>query len=132
MFSDELREGTLHAHTGLEKKLVAQIKNINHVSDYVQLLKLMYGYYKLLQQKLASFLPDNHHQHFSVRSVDFILNDIEHLNASPSGITFCNNTPDVNSDASSLGALYVTAGSTLGGQITTKMISKKLHIDPSK
>ena len=132
MFSDELREGTLHAHTGLEKKLVAHIKKINQVSDYIQLLKLMYGYYKPLQQKLSAFLPQNHHHHFSVRSVDKILDDIAQLDGSPSGIPFCSNTPEVNSDAASLGALYVTEGSTLGGQIITKMISKKLDIDRSK
>jgi heme oxygenase len=43
-------------------------------------------------------------------------------------IPVCYKLPQVETPASSLGALYVTEGSTLGGQIITKMIAKQLGI----
>lgn len=130
MFSDELKEGTFHAHTNLERKLVSRIKQISSVNDYVQLLRLMFGYYKPLQDKLNAFVSENNIvNNFSVRSVQNIIKDIEYLQpTSGSRIPVCANMPNINTHAASLGALYVTEGSTLGGQIITKMISKKLNI----
>lgn len=130
MFSDELKEGTFQAHTNLEKKLVSRIKEIGTVNDYVRLLRLMFGYYKPLHDKLSAFISENNiANNFSVRSVHKIIEDIECLQpAGHTSIPVCSNTPDLTTHAASLGALYVTEGSTLGGQIITKMICKKLNI----
>jgi heme oxygenase (biliverdin-IX-beta and delta-forming) len=134
MFSDELKEVTLRAHTRLEKKLVTTIRNINKVDDYVRLLRLMYGYYKPLQDMLEPFIKENNiANHFTVRNVEDIRTDIQHLQpGADDDIPVCPDTPSVNTGASSLGALYVTEGSTLGGQIITKMISRQLNISPEK
>lgn len=134
MFSDVLKEGTQHAHTGLEKKLVAQIKQISNVNDYIQLLRLMYGYYKPLQDKLEPFVAENNiTNHFTVRNVEHIINDIRELQPGTNGvIPLCDRTPEVSSHASSLGALYVTEGSTLGGRVITQMITKRLSISADR
>jgi hypothetical protein len=39
MFSEEMKEGTRQVHLDLEKKLVDQIRRVNTVEDYVQLLE---------------------------------------------------------------------------------------------
>jgi len=134
MFSDELKEGTQHAHSGLEKKLVSHIRNISHVNDYIRLLRLMYGYYKPLQDKLEPFVAENNiSNHFTVRNVEHIINDIEALQPETgTAIPLCDRTPHITSHASSLGALYVTEGSTLGGRVITQMITKKLSIPPDR
>ena len=134
MFSDELKAGTMQVHTGLEKKLVARIKKIKSIDDYVQLLKLMYGYYKPLQEKISLHHNNSNDDFFSLRTADSILNDLSDLQhtGQHNHIPLCEKTPEVNTPASSLGALYVTEGSTLGGQIITKMIAKQLNLHADK
>lgn len=133
MFSDELKAGTKQVHMGLEKKLVAQIKKIITIDDYVQLLKLMYGYYKPLQEKISIHLTPPGGDFFSLRTADCILHDLFDLQHTWNNhIPVCTRTPEVSTPASSLGALYVTEGSTLGGQIITKMIAKQLKLSSVK
>jgi heme oxygenase (biliverdin-IX-beta and delta-forming) len=128
MFSDELKSSTMHVHTGLEKKLVARIRKVQSVNDYVDLLRLMYGYYKPLQEKIQPAVSINIH----VRYADSILNDIRDLGSTDNHIPVCNLIPALNTPGSILGALYVTEGSMLGGRIITKMISKQLNISSEK
>lgn len=132
MFSEELKKSTLVEHAELEKKLVLWIKNIRDVSGYADLLKLMYGFYKPLQD---SFFPLVSHgaggTDFSLRISELIINDLHHVDPGPDHeIPLCSNIPEINTIASSMGAMYVTEGSTLGGKIITKMISRQLNISP--
>ena len=128
MFSDELKSSTMHAHAGLEKKLVARIRKVQCVDDYIALLRLMYGYYKPLQEKLQPAALEE----IDIRYADNILNDIRDLGSTDNHIPVCNRIPSINTPGSMLGALYVTEGSTLGGRIITKMIAKQLNISPEK
>ena len=132
MFAEELKRGTLHAHTGVEKKLVTQIRKVSTIDDYIQLLELMYGYYLPLQQKIMPFL-DNSDDDSRGRQAESILNDINDLKPDHQLRTeVCNNLPEVNTRAASLGALYVTEGSTLGGKYIAAMISKQLNISSQR
>lgn len=122
MFSNELKECTMRVHQGLEKRLIAQIKKIETVDDYVQLLELMYGFYAPVQGRLQPFLA---HQH---RQAGHILEDINYLTGSTViDLSVSNSLPAVDSYHAALGVLYVTEGSTLGGVIIADMISKKLN-----
>ena len=128
MFSDELKEGTLQVHRRLEKKLIQQIKEIRNIEDYVQLLERMYGYYQPLQQRIASNLTNEQPRG---RYAENIIDDIRNLDPLHElEFEICDNLPELNSPAASMGALYVTEGSTLGGQIITGMISKQLKVSP--
>lgn len=131
MFSDELKKSTLVEHAELEKKLVARIKKIQDVSGYTNLLKLMYGFYKPLQDRLTTVAgPATTGASFSLRVSDSILQDLADLNAvSTDTIPLCSAIPEIHTPAAAMGAMYVTEGSTLGGQIITKMISGKLKIN---
>jgi heme oxygenase (biliverdin-IX-beta and delta-forming) len=129
MFSDELKSCTMHVHAGLEKKLVSKIRKVKTVSDYIALLRVMYGYYKPFQERIQPGISQN----ITVRYADDILNDIRDLgSAEHQQIPVCEHIPPLNTPASVLGALYVTEGSTLGGQIITKMIAKQLNISCEK
>ncbi len=130
MFSEELKQGTLQEHRGLEKKLVKQIKEIRRIEDYVQLLERMYGYYEPLQQRIAVNFSSGQSRG---RYAENIIDDIRHLDPGHDlEFEICENLPDLNSQAASMGALYVTEGSTLGGQIITGMIAKQLKIPTDK
>jgi heme oxygenase len=127
MFSNELKESTMRVHQGLEKRLVAQIKSIETVDDYISLLELMYGFYAPIQNRLQPFLA---HQH---RQANHILADINYLTGSPiHNIPVSNNLPAIHSYPAALGALYVTEGSTLGGVIIADMITQKLDMPATK
>lgn len=134
MFSEELKKNTRAEHAGLEKELVARIKKIQDVNDYVNLLRLMYGYYKPLQDRLDTFADKSvSAENFSLRISDSILNDLHELNVEPGNdIPVCPDIPEISTPASSMGAMYVTEGSTLGGQVITKMISRQLNLSPEK
>ena len=128
MFSDELKSCTLQAHAGLEKKLVSRIKKVHSVEDYISLLRLMYGYYKPLQERIQPAVSEN----IPVRYADNIITDLQDLGSFDNHIPVCDRVPSLNTPASILGALYVTEGSTLGGRIITRMISKQLNISFDK
>lgn len=119
----------MQVHAGLEKKLVTRIRSVQSLDDYISLLRLMYGYYKPLQEKIQPAVSEN----IDIRYADHILNDIRDLgDSSDNHIPVCQSTPELDSAASALGALYVTEGSTLGGRIITKMIAKQLNISSEK
>lgn len=126
MFADELKESTLQVHQGLEKRLVTQIKKISTVEDYVQLLKLMFGFYAPVYDRVNSIIKQDQ------RQADSILDDIRYLSRSVNeDLPVSTSLPEVTSYPSALGVLYVTEGSTLGGVIIAGMISKKLNM-PAK
>lgn len=132
MFSDELKRSTLSEHAELEKKLVFRIKNIRDVAGYAELLRLMYGFYKPLQDSFYPLVSNKvNGNDFSLRISGLIIDDLQYFQPHSSPyIPLCANIPIINSVASSIGAMYVTEGSTLGGQIIAKMISRQLNIPP--
>lgn len=132
MFSEDLKEGTSAAHINLEKKLVGRIKKIKTVEDYIQLLACMYGFYQPLQKRISNYV-DEDISSLRGRQSSNILQDIKHLRPSHDlQIELCEDLPDIASEADSLGALYVTEGSTLGGRHITRMISRQLNLPPDK
>jgi heme oxygenase len=132
MFSEEMKEGTRQVHLNLEKKLVDQIRRVNTVEDYVQLLERMYGYYHPLQQRIEQNMSGNEAGKRARQALN-IINDIKELDPDhPLEFRLCNNLPAIDSPAASMGALYVTEGSTLGGKIITKMIARQLNISTQK
>lgn len=126
MFANELKESTWQVHQALEKRLVSQIKSIGGVDDYVHLLRMMYGFYAPVCDKLGDFIK--HEQ----RHAGKILDDISYFTGSDKYIPINKNLPKINSYPSALGVMYVTEGSTLGGVIIAGMISKKLGVSSAQ
>jgi heme oxygenase (biliverdin-IX-beta and delta-forming) len=128
MFSIQLKESTAKEHAALEKQLVTRIKNIFSIAEYIQLLWLMHGYYHPIEKLLSPYTS-----HMAGigdrRKSNHILRDIAFLQpgAEPS-IRSCTQLPAVRSTASAMGVMYVLEGSTLGGQVITKMISRQLQL----
>jgi heme oxygenase len=124
--SDHLKVYTQSAHQQLEKKLVMKMKQVNTPAGYIKLLGLFYTYYHALEKNLQPYLniPDASER----RKADAILADIKALGGELPGISHNVPQPMVNNYAQALGAAYVLEGSTLGGIIIAKMISKQLGI----
>lgn len=132
MFSEELKKSTLHVHQGVEEQLVSRIRKINSVSGYVELLKVMYGFYTPVQRGLDGFVRNGGVSELTGRDPEWLLNDIRFFSpVNEEDIRLCEDIPPIISLPAALGVMYVTEGSALGGQIITKMIIRNSGISPN-
>ncbi|RYG00257.1 MAG: biliverdin-producing heme oxygenase [Chitinophagaceae bacterium] len=123
MFSEELKKNTAVAHLELERKMIPLLKQISSKEDYVELLDFLYGYYQPLESKIKPFVTGiNFHQHTPNIEKDIIELEPTHIFSG----RVAEDVPDFNSAEKALGALYVLEGSTLGGQIISKMLAKQI------
>lgn len=128
MISDILKEGTASAHSALEKRLVAHIREIGSIPDYIALLAMLHPYHRALGRVLDPYTPAGWENPARVTQLEA---DIRFFDNSllPSG-SKVPEVPVISCKAAALGAFYVLEGSTLGGQHITRMIARKLIIDP--
>lgn len=128
MLSTILKEQTAKEHQQLEVSLVQTLKQMRHTSEYVQLLKTFYGYYTPIEPLLdkhinESIIP----QYNERRKADLLMQDVQHFGGDDA-VQLCTTLPPINNMYQALGVMYVLEGSTLGGQIITKMIMKGLNL----
>lgn len=64
------------------------------------------------------------------RRVPLLIRDLRALGLEPGSQRTCRWVPDLASAGGALGALYVTEGSTLGGQVVARLVSETLGIGP--
>jgi heme oxygenase len=129
MFSEELKKRTAAAHQDLERKMIPHLKKIGSKLDYIRLLDYLFRYYHPLEKQIESYLsPDQRLVHTSRIREDLKQLDQDYsLSGNPDA-----DVPVISSAAGALGVLYVLEGSSLGGQIITKMLSKQLNLDTGK
>jgi len=131
MLHPYLKERTGPSHQALEQRMVALIHQIKSGEDYARFLKLMYGYYAAVEDRIAEFVNNRPPRDFKKRrKADRLLNDINQFSTSGS-MDLCDQLPAVHSYAGALGAMYVLEGSVLGGKIIARMIKGQLHIQES-
>ena len=56
LLHQQLKRRTLAAHQALEKCLVGRIKAVRSENDYIELLKVMYGYYAAMESNIGDYL----------------------------------------------------------------------------
>lgn len=130
--SQVLKEKTEIAHHQLEKILIGKLKSISSINDYITILCGFHGYIKPLEQQIARnidtvLLPDYSER----RKSEALSADLEQLN-STLNTSFSSDLPAIDNKYEALGALYVLEGSTLGGQIISRMITQKLQLDENQ
>ena len=133
MFSDKIKEATLAAHQQVEKALVGKMKAIRSKDDYVDLLKIFYGYFGGLEQQIKSYINQAQLEDYSDRrKTDAIAADIKDLGGEISVLANGSDLPIINNYLQAFGALYVIEGSILGGSIISEMMQKHLTFDGQK
>ena len=130
--SQILKEKTEIAHQQLEKVLIERLKSISSVDDYLKILSGFHGYIKPLEDRIdnnidASILPDYNDRRKSAA----LRADLAHFNSS-SYFALSSDVPAIQNPFEALGALYVLEGSTLGGQIISRMITQKLQLQENE
>jgi len=126
MINEQLKDSTQASHQALEKKMVSIIKKIRTRQDYVNFLKLMYGYYSALERRVQEYVSEM--EIGKRRKAERLLEDISYFE-STSTPDLCNELPPISSHAEALGAMYVMEGSTMGGKIIARMIEGQAGIN---
>ena len=126
MLSERLKIETHKSHIDVEKLIIPRIKKLDAKRSYTSLLKIFYGYFKPIEDKLDAIvdnelLPD----YAERRKASAILEDIEFVNRETCE-TVWKDLPEIETSEQALGALYVMEGSTLGGTILTKLVTEKM------
>lgn len=125
-----LKHQTEAAHMELEAMVLPWLQSISSNTDYVQLLKGFYGYFKPLEDAVAPYiteavLPDWEQR----RKAYSILQDLAQLPGAYSELPLATHLPSIQSLPQALGAMYVMEGSTLGGKGIAKMLVKNKSVN---
>lgn len=122
MLSSQIKEYTKEAHQQLEKIVIGKLKNIKNDGDYATLLKYFYAYFSSLEKAIAPFIDKNVLVDFpDRRKADRLKHDIISLGGSVEDLPAVE-TPNIQSAAAAMGALYVMEGSVMGGSIIVGML----------
>ena len=129
MLTEKLKVSTRHNHQQLEKQLVQRMKAIHTLPEYVALLQLFYTYFGALEKRIdlyitPAYLPDYHQR----RKAAALAQDITDLGSELAPEAGADHLPAIHNRLQAFGALYVIEGSTLGGQIISKMMEKQLPL----
>lgn len=130
--ADRLKQDTLEHHQQLEKVIVGKIKAITSIAGYTALLKHFYSFFGALEEALPvdlieNYLPDYRYRHKKEKLKSDILacgGQLPEIKQK--------SLPVVDTAAKAMGALYVMEGSSLGGQIISKMIARALNLSDDK
>lgn len=129
MFIEKLRSETKHIHQALEKVMIPAIKQADTPEAYAKILNVFYGYFKAIENLLDVQLDEKLVPAYGQRrKADIILEDLNAMNLNGSLPPLATDLPQISSVHQALGAMYVLEGSTLGGQVITKMLKQNLNL----
>jgi heme oxygenase len=113
------------------------------IASYQRLLERFYGFYAAFEPA-AGFEPDTV-QSLQLRQMipncqerrklPMLKDDLRWLGLGSRAVAqlpVCSMLPELSSAAALFGALYVTEGSTLGGQVICRQLSPSLHLSPGR
>jgi heme oxygenase len=127
---EQLKSETLSNHQQLEKHLIVKLKGMQNPDDYIRILQIFYAYFGALEDQINQFIGVDQLQDYAERrKTESIKNDILALNGIVPEKAAPGDLPEIGNLLQAFGALYVIEGSTLGGQVISKMISKQLALD---
>jgi len=128
VLANQLKHDTLFHHQQLEKLVVGKIKNMNSLAGYHDLLNHFYSFFAGLEDLISEktvqpYLED----YLARRKSQNLVTDIIGCGGEISEKAPKMALPVINNAVQAMGALYVIEGSTLGGQIISKMIFRQLN-----
>lgn len=122
----QLKENTKENHQNVEKVLVGELKSLSNLEQYGILLLKLHNFYQSLEKQVHALIDENVLPDIKSRiHVSKLKSDLLNLGH------VVEDTPNpfsekINGISYALGILYVMEGSTLGGQIISSMLKKKL------
>lgn len=133
MLTEKIRIATQDYHQQTEKILVGKMKAMRSLHDYSEILRLFYGYFGGLEKLINEHVNNaNLSDYDERRKTAALANDLEALGKPLSRNASGNELPVIENELHAFGAMYVIEGSTLGGQIISKMVQQHLGINDGK
>ncbi len=130
MFIERLRSETKHNHLALEKAMIPGLKQATTPEAYAKILNVFYGYFKAIETLLDAQLDEKIIPAYRERRKSHvILEDLKAMNLNGSLPPVATDLPKISTLYEALGAMYVLEGSTLGGQVITKMLKQNLNVN---
>ena len=118
-----LKEKTYTHHIESEKLIVSRLKNIRGTSDYVRILKILYGYYVAVEIMISDYIPEEILPDINERyKSELILQDLDYFGKKPGAIPMPADLPLINSIATAFGALFVFESLTLSNSLIYDML----------
>ncbi len=129
MLSEKLKHQTRDEHQMLEVKMIKQIKLIADTSKYSEFLLLFYRFMNPLETQIDKELDPSFLSDYKLRRKSILLvQDLSRLQSSAEIFSY-DEVIFITNNLEAIGALYVMEGSTLGGQIISKMINHQLGLE---
>ena len=129
MLSEKLKEQTRREHQMLEVKMIKQIKLITDINKYSEFLLLFYRFMNPLETQIDKQLDPGFLSDYKLRRKSVLLvQDLSRLQSSAEIFSY-DRVIFITNNLEAIGALYVMEGSTLGGQIISKMINHQLGLE---
>lgn len=129
MLSEKLKEQTRREHQMLEVKMIKQIKLITDINKYSEFLLLFYRFMNPLETQIDKQLDPGFLSDYKLRRKSVLLvQDLSRLQSSAEIFSY-DEVIFITNNLEAIGALYVMEGSTLGGQIISKMINHQLGLE---
>lgn len=127
MLTEQLKQRTRSLHARVEKSMMLRLRNMQSSDDYAELLRLLFGFYKPLEDQISSFLyplllPDMRER----KKSEALLHDLFATRPIQETIHLSDTVPPIASAAQAIGAAYVLEGSSLGGRIIADLLVKSL------
>jgi heme oxygenase len=134
MILAELKRGTRAEHERIERSVPLLSGDLDHAT-YTSYLEKLLGFYEPLEDALA---PHPWHEvglaFADRRKTGLLMHDLGHLGydeAALAAVARCTELPRLSDLPAALGCLYVLEGATLGGQILTRHIERRLGLAPA-
>jgi heme oxygenase len=100
------------------------------MQDYVAILNSFYGYFGGLEKLIERYINESNLADYGDRRKSAALaDDIKALGGDVATMANGTELPELNNYLQAFGALYVIEGSTLGGQIISRMIQQHIRIE---
>jgi heme oxygenase (biliverdin-IX-beta and delta-forming) len=133
-FLQSLKSQTAERHAALENQMDI-VHHFKSRESYVKLLERFFSLYEPLEQRLAKAVDWSAEgwDFESRRKTPWLLADMTELGLTSLDITALprsTDLPEISSVAAAVGSLYVLEGSTLGGQVISRLLVKNLEIQP--
>ncbi|HEX8593933.1 MAG TPA: biliverdin-producing heme oxygenase [Pseudomonas sp.] len=126
----DLRDATAAAHRSLEKRLPFISAHLDR-GLYVRLIEAYYGFYFSLERQLGR-VPDMDLASLDERQkAPLLIADLQALGVGAeriASLALCRELPPLGNRLQALGAMYVMEGATLGGQVLSRVVQRKLSI----
>lgn len=133
MLTEKIKAATQQYHQETEKILVSKLKNMRSANDYSNILKLFYGFFGGLEEQIGQYINSSNLKDYSERrKAAALANDLQALDNTLPPKATGKQLPVIENELQAFGALYVIEGSTLGGQIISKMVQQHLDINDSQ